>query len=92
MDQSDEIGLWESNLPQYLFTQIHQFPEFALKCQMHYLLDQRAIVSLSRETIFSITPKAIDQMMQIPRAESHSPLTIEILTEMYQNLYFPRRA
>jgi hypothetical protein len=32
MDQSDEIGLWESNLPLYLFPQIHHFPEFALKC------------------------------------------------------------
>ena len=32
LDQSDEIGLWESNLPLYLFPQIHHFPEFALKC------------------------------------------------------------
>jgi hypothetical protein len=26
LDQSDEIGLWESNLPLYLFLQIHHFP------------------------------------------------------------------
>jgi hypothetical protein len=26
LDQSDEIGLWESNLPLYLFPQIHSFP------------------------------------------------------------------
>jgi hypothetical protein len=25
LDQSDEIGLWESNLPLYLFPQIHHF-------------------------------------------------------------------
>jgi hypothetical protein len=31
LDQSDEIGLWESNLPLYLFPQVHHFPEFALK-------------------------------------------------------------
>jgi hypothetical protein len=37
LDQSDEIGLWESNLPMYLFPQIHHFPEFALKCQAHYI-------------------------------------------------------
>jgi hypothetical protein len=37
LDQSDEIGLWESNLPLYLFPQIHHFPEFALKCQAHYI-------------------------------------------------------
>jgi hypothetical protein len=28
LDQSDEIRLWESNLPLYLFLQIHHFPEF----------------------------------------------------------------
>ena len=31
LDQSDEIGLWESNLTLYLFPQIHPFLEFALK-------------------------------------------------------------
>jgi hypothetical protein len=92
IDQSDEIGLWESNLPLYLFPQVHHFPEFALKCQAHYLPDQRAIVSSSRETIFFVTPEAIDQMMQISRAESASPFNLEILTELYQNLSFPQRA
>jgi hypothetical protein len=90
IDQSDEIGLWESNLPLYLFPQVHHFPEFSLKCQAHYLPDQRAIISSSGETFFSITPETIDQMMQVPRAEPRSPLTIEILTEMYQNLSFPQ--
>jgi hypothetical protein len=31
-------------------------------------------------------------MMQIPRSESLSPFTMEILTEMYQKLSFPQRA
>jgi hypothetical protein len=92
LDQSDEIGLWESNLPLYLFPQIYHFPEFALKCQAHYLPSQRAIVSSSGETLFTITPETIDQMMQIPRADSLSPFSIEILTEMYQKLSFPQRA
>jgi hypothetical protein len=35
-DQSDEIGLWESNIPLYLFPQIHHFPKFSLKSQAHY--------------------------------------------------------
>jgi hypothetical protein len=89
LDQSDEIGLWESNLPLYLFPQIYHFPEFTLKCQAHYLPNQRAIVSSSGETLFTITPENIDQMMQVPRAESLAPFTIEILTEMYQKLSFP---
>jgi hypothetical protein len=47
IDQSDEIRLWETNLPLYLFPQVHHFPEFSLKFQAHYLPDQRAIISSS---------------------------------------------
>jgi hypothetical protein len=46
---------------------------------------------LSGETLFLISPDAIDHMMQVPRVELHSPLTIEILPELYQNLTFPQR-
>jgi hypothetical protein len=92
LDQSDEIGLWESNLPLYLFPQIHHFPEFALKCQAHYIPEQRAVISSSGDTLFLITPEDIDQMMQIPRAESASPFNLEILTELYQKMTFPQRA
>ena len=60
LDQSDEIGLWESNLTLYLFPQVHHFPEFSLKCQAHYIPNQRAIVSSSGEIIFLITPKTIE--------------------------------
>jgi hypothetical protein len=84
LDHSDEIGLWESNLPLYLFPQIHHFPKFALKCQAHYIPKQRAIISSSGEILFLITPESIDHMMQIPRADSASPFNLEILTELYQ--------
>jgi hypothetical protein len=92
LDQSDEIGLWESNLPLYIFPQVHHFPKFSLKCQAHYIIDQRAIVSSSGENLFLITLEAIDQMMQIPRAESSSPFNLEVITELYQKLSFPQRA
>jgi hypothetical protein len=92
LDQSDEIGLWESNFPLYLFPQIHHFPEFTLKCQAHYVPDQKAIVSSSGDVLFFITPEDIDQMMQITRAESASPFNLEILTELYQKMTFPQRA
>jgi hypothetical protein len=32
LDQSDEIGLWESNFPLYMFPRTLHFPEFSLKC------------------------------------------------------------
>jgi hypothetical protein len=41
---------------------------------------------------FLITPESIDQMMQIPRADSASPFNLEILTELYQKMTFPQRA
>jgi hypothetical protein len=92
LDQSDEIGLWESNLPLYLFPQTHNFPEFALHCQAHYVPDQKAIISSSGDVLFFITPEDIDQMLQITRAESMSPFNLEILTELYQKMTFPQRA
>jgi hypothetical protein len=92
LDQSDEIGLWESNLPLYLFPQIHNFPEFSLHCQVHYVPDQKAIASSSGDVLFFITPEDIDQMLQITRAEAASPFNLEILTELYQKMTFPQRA
>jgi hypothetical protein len=76
----------------YLFPQIHHFPEFALKCQAHYIPEQRAIMSLSGEFFFLIMPETIDQMMQISQADSASPLNLEVITELYQKLSFPQRA
>jgi hypothetical protein len=64
---------------------------FTLKCQAHYIPEQRAIVSSSWEVLFLITPKTIDQMMQISRADSASPFNLEILTELYQKMTFPQR-
>jgi hypothetical protein len=76
----------------YIFPQIHHFQEFTLKCQAHYIPEQRAIVSLSGEILFLITPETIDQMMQISRTNSASPFNLKIITELYQKLSFPQRA
>jgi hypothetical protein len=92
LDQSDEVGLWESNLPLYMFPQVHHFPEFALKCQAHYVPEQKAIVSSLGDVLFFITPEDLDQMMQINRPESAAPFNLEILTELYQKMTFPQRA
>jgi hypothetical protein len=92
LDQSDEIGLWESNFPLYMFPQTFHFPEFSLKCQAHYFPSQRAIVSSSGETLFTITPESINQMLQIPRIDSAIPFSVEALNDLYQKLSFPQRA
>jgi hypothetical protein len=53
---------------------------------------QRAIVSSSGETLFTITPESIDQMLQIPRSDPAIPFSIEALNDLYQKLTFPQRA
>jgi hypothetical protein len=45
IDQSDEIWLWKSIFSLYLFPQVQLFPEFALKFQVCYLLNQRAMLA-----------------------------------------------
>jgi hypothetical protein len=92
MDQSDKIGLWESNFPLYMFPQTFHFPKFTLKCQAHYFPGQRDIVSSSSETLFTVTPKYINQMLQIPKNDSPIPFSMEALNDLYQKLSFPERA
>jgi hypothetical protein len=92
LDQSDEIGLWESNFPLYMFPQTYPFPEFVLRCQANYLPGQRAIASPTGEILFTITPETIDQMLQIPKNDSTTPFFVEALNELYQKLTFPQRA
>ena len=79
-------------MPLYLFPQIHHFTEFALKCQAHYVPDQKAIVSSSGNVLFFITPEDIDQMMQVSRPDSVTPFNLEVLIELYQKMTFPQRA
>jgi len=45
LNQNDDIHLWESNFPKYLFPQGYQFPKITHLCQNCYILSQRAIVS-----------------------------------------------
>jgi hypothetical protein len=92
LDQSDEVGLWEFNLPLYMFPQVHHFPEFALKCRAHYMPEQKAIISSLGDVLFFVTPEDIDSMLQITRPDSAIPFNLEVLTELYQRMSFPQIA
>jgi hypothetical protein len=92
LDQSDEVGLWESNLPLYMFPQVHHFPEFALKCRAHYIPEQRAIISSLGDVLFFITPEDIDSMLQITRPDSVVPFNQEVLTELVPEDDFPSKS
>lgn len=45
LNHNDEIHLWESNFPKYLFPQVYLFLEIIHSCQACYVPSQRAIVS-----------------------------------------------
>jgi len=55
LDQSNEIGLWQSRLPLFIFPQSYYFPDFLLKFQASYLSSKKAIISLNGEILFTIT-------------------------------------
>jgi hypothetical protein len=74
-----------------MFPQTFHFPEFSLKCQAHYLLGQRDIVSSSGKTLFTITLKSINQMLQIPKIDSVIPFSVEALNDLYHKLSFSQR-
>lgn len=79
IDKSDDIQLWESNLSYYIFPCSHKTPEFIRKCHASYLPSQRAIVAPTGEIVLTITPQAIDQMMQAPTIENSDFFSHEAL-------------
>jgi len=66
IDQCDEIGLWECQLPHYIFPQIHRAPEFVRKCHESYDPNQRAIISPIGQILCPINADSIEKMLQAP--------------------------
>lgn len=55
VDKTDEIRLWELNLPHYIFSLTFHAPEFTRKCQDFYVPSQIVIMTPSGEILFIIT-------------------------------------
>jgi len=91
-DKTDEIGLWESNLPHYIFPLTFQAPEFTIRCQACYVPTERVIISPIYDILFTITTQSIDQMMLAPTVENAAPFSLEALTQLYQKLGIATRA
>jgi len=91
-DQVDDIHLWESNLPKYIFPQTYLFPEIIRLCQNNYFPNERAIITLAQEILFTVTAQSINQMLQIQPQPEGVPFSIETFTKPYIKLYFPKRS
>jgi len=83
---SDIIGLWESNLPMYLLPSVHIFPELIHYCHANYDPNQRAVLSLSQNILFPITPQSINEMLQFQPGQALTPLSMGELLEKSANL------
>ena len=83
------MPIWETQLPQYIVPLTHPGQDLVRLCQKHYEPDQRAIVNVDREVLFTITTKSINQMLQLPSDHNLVPLSIEYLTQLYLSLDFP---
>lgn len=92
LNQNDDIQLWESNSPKYLFPQVYQFPEIIHLCQLCYFPSQRTIVSPNHQSLFTITTRSINQMLQIHPKPNEAPFSIENLIDPYLKLYLPKRS
>ena len=81
LDLSDELVLWESSLPQFIFPQTHHFPDFVSWFQFRYIPNQRAIVTQKGDIVFIVTTKYISQMLQLHISDSMKSFSVVSLIE-----------
>ena len=70
LDEHEEVHILESHLPKYVVPLTHPCQEIIRLCQQYYIPQQRAIVNASKEVLFTITTKSINQMLQL---QPHPP-------------------
>lgn len=59
LDNSDDLSIWESILPQFTFPHNHIFLDFITWCHPRYLPIQKAVIVQNNEILLSNTPEAI---------------------------------
>lgn len=77
----DMIGLWESNIPRYLFPSIHIFHEIICFFHENYDPNQRAVLSPNQDVLFPITAQYINEMLNFQPDQTLTPLSMGDLLE-----------
>ena len=73
--------LWESNLNKYIVPQTFQCLEVIRLYQTSYIPKKRAIITPSKEILFTITAESTNQMLQIqPRPDEMAYLLRPLLS------------
>jgi len=78
---TDILGIWESNLPVYYLPQVNVFPDLIHQCCERYDPNQRVVLSPSGSVLFPVTPKAINQILQLQAAKPLTPLSMQLLLD-----------
>ena len=83
LDQSDDIGVWDSNLPHFIFPHTHSTPDFVRICQAWYMPKKRATIAPTGAILVTINAQTIEKMMQSPTIDNCTPFSQEALIEIY---------
>ena len=83
LDEADDIIIWETKIPHYIFPKTHSFPELIRKCQSDYDINQRDIMNVIGEIFFYLNAPSIQEMMQAPIVENTIPFSYEALIGLY---------
>lgn len=81
LNHSNNIGLWESNVPKYQFPYVHIFLDMVHQCHANYNLNLRVVMSLDQIIFFTITAESINEMLQLQFEQNLTPLSIAELLE-----------
>lgn len=86
LNNVDNIGLWESNLPKYQFPSVHIFLDIVHQSHSNYNPNLRAVMSPDQQIPFSITADSINEILQLQPSQNLTPLSIAYLLEKYSKL------
>lgn len=78
---TDDMCIWESNLPIYYLPQVNVFPDLIHQCCANYDPNQRAVLSPLGSVLFCIFPEAINQMLHFQSAKPLTPLSMQHLID-----------
>lgn len=86
LDNSNIYGIWESNLPRYYLPSVNIFPDIIRHCCANYDPISKAVMTPSQTTLFYISSKSINEMLQFHLVQPLSPLSMGFLVEQGSQL------
>ena len=80
-NNTDVLGIWQSNMPLYYLQEVNVIHDFIHLCHAHYEPTLRAILSPDGSVLFYITPQSINEMLNFEPPQPLVPLTMKLLLD-----------